>query len=93
LYKKKSPLSTITVSQPIYLNAGIRQNFYSLINRVNNIQEFKKYKMKKIFFAILAISMLSTSFAFAGSGKRSNKKVGKKTECPKDCPRTIGCGH
>lgn len=48
--------------------------------------------MKKVFFAILAISMLSTSFAFAGKGKRA-KKAGIKTECPKDCPRTMGCGH
>lgn len=49
--------------------------------------------MKKIFFAILAISMLSASFAFAGNGKRESKKVAKKTECPKDCPRTMGCGN
>jgi len=48
--------------------------------------------MKKVFFAILAISMLSTSFAFAGKGKHA-KKTGTKTECPKDCPRTMGCGH
>jgi hypothetical protein len=48
--------------------------------------------MKKIFFAILAISLLSTSFAFAGKGKHT-KKAAKKLECPKDCPRTMGCGH
>ena len=48
--------------------------------------------MKKIFFAILAVSMLSTSFAFAGKGKRVKKGVAK-TECPKDCPRTMGCSN
>ena len=48
--------------------------------------------MKKVFFAILAISMLSTSFVFAGNGKHA-KKTGTKTECPKDCPPTMGCGH
>jgi hypothetical protein len=48
--------------------------------------------MKRVFFAILAISMLSTSFAFAGKGKHAKKAVAK-TECPKDCPRTMGCGH
>jgi hypothetical protein len=49
--------------------------------------------MKKIFFAIMAISMLSGSFAFAGKGKHAKKAVATKTECPKDCPRTMGCGH
>ncbi len=49
--------------------------------------------MKKVFFAILAISMLSTSFAFAGKGKRAKKAETTKTECPKDCPRSSGCGH
>ena len=48
--------------------------------------------MKKVFFAILAISTLSTSFAFAGKGKHA-KKATVKTECPKDCPHTLGCGH
>jgi hypothetical protein len=48
--------------------------------------------MKKVFFAILAISMLSTSFAFAGKGKQAKKVAAKKTECPKDCPRS-GCGR
>jgi len=48
--------------------------------------------MKKVFFAILAISMLSTPFAFAGKGKHAKKAVATKTECPKDCPQT-GCGH
>jgi hypothetical protein len=54
--------------------------------------KIKKYDMKRVFFAILAISMLSTSFAFAGKGKRA-KKTGTQTECPKDCPRSMGCGH
>lgn len=50
--------------------------------------------MKKIFFAILAITALSTSAAFAGNSKTKHaKKAAKKTECPKDCPRTMGCGH
>jgi hypothetical protein len=49
--------------------------------------------MKKIFFAILAISMLSTSFAFAGKGKQLKKAATPKTECPKGCQRTMGCGH
>ncbi len=48
--------------------------------------------MKKVFFAILAISMLSTSFAFAGKGKHAKKPI-VKTECPKGCPHTPGCGH
>jgi hypothetical protein len=48
--------------------------------------------MKKIFFAIMAIAMLSTSFAFAGKGKHA-KKAGVKTECPKGCPHIMGCGH
>ena len=47
--------------------------------------------MKKLFFAILAITALSTSFAYAGKGKHV-KKAAKKTECPKDCPHT-SCGH
>ncbi len=34
--------------------------------------------MKKVFFAILAISMLSTSFAFAGNGKHAKKAVRRK---------------
>jgi len=49
--------------------------------------------MKKVFFAVLAISMLSTSFAFAGKGKHVKKTAATKTECPKDCPRSSGCGH
>jgi hypothetical protein len=48
--------------------------------------------MKKVFFAILAISMLSASFAFAGTGKHAKKAAASKKECPKDCPRS-GCGH
>jgi hypothetical protein len=52
----------------------------------------KKYNMKKVFFAILAISMLSASLAYAGKGKQAKKVAAKKTECPKDCPRS-GCGH
>jgi putative effector of murein hydrolase LrgA (UPF0299 family) len=53
----------------------------------------KNIEMKKIFFAILAICFLSTSFVFAGKGKHAKKMVAKKTECPKGCPRTMGCGH
>jgi hypothetical protein len=55
--------------------------------------------MKKIFFAILAVTMLSSSFAFAGNAKHAKKKAAKKTECvcpkdcPKDCPCPAGCGH
>ena len=54
--------------------------------------------MKKIFFSVLAIALLSTSFAFAGKVKHA-KKTAKKTECvcPKDClkncPCPPGCGH
>jgi hypothetical protein len=43
-------------------------------------EEFKKYTMKKIFFAILAVTLLSSSFAFAGNAKHGKKKA-KKTEC------------
>jgi hypothetical protein len=49
--------------------------------------------MKKVFFAIMAISMLSATQVFAGKGKHTKKAVATKTECPKDCPRTMGCGH
>ena len=50
--------------------------------------------MKKIFFAIMAVTFLSASMAFAGNAKPSKKKT-KKTECvcPKDCPCPAGCGH
>lgn len=50
--------------------------------------------MKKIFFAMLAVTLLSASFAFAGNAKHAKKKA-KKTEyaCPKDCPCSPGCGH
>jgi hypothetical protein len=60
--------------------------------------KFNYSKMKKIFFSILAIALLSGSFAFAGKVKHA-KKTGKKTECvcPKDCPKNCpcppGCGH
>jgi hypothetical protein len=49
--------------------------------------------MKKVFFAIMAISMLCTSQVFAGKGKHTKKAATAKTECPKDCPRTMGCGN
>jgi len=54
--------------------------------------------MKKIFFAIMAVTFLFASMAFAGNAKHSKKKA-KKTECvcpkdcPKDCPCPVGCGH
>jgi hypothetical protein len=49
--------------------------------------------MKKIFFAILAITFMSTSFAFAGKGKHAKRHMAKKVECPKDCPKTMSCAH
>jgi hypothetical protein len=61
--------------------------------QVNIISDSKNIKMKNVFFAVLAISMLSGSFVFAGKGKHAKKALATKTECPKDCPRTMGCGH
>lgn len=55
--------------------------------------------MKKIFFAILAVTALSTSFTYAGKNKPAKTKA-TKTECPKDCSKECskdcphtGCGH
>jgi len=45
--------------------------------------------MRKIFFAILAVTLLSASSAYAGKGKHA-KKQAAKTECCKHCTGT-GC--
>ena len=54
--------------------------------------------MKKVIFAILAITLMSTA-SFAGNDRGKNKKkAAKKTECskakecPKQCPHTGSCG-
>ena len=41
--------------------------------------------MKKIFFAILAVTLLSVSSAYAGKGKHG-KKQAAKMECGRNCP-------
>jgi hypothetical protein len=46
--------------------------------------------MKKIFFSILAISLLSTAAVFATGHKEAKKHHAKKT-CPKNCPDTKDC--
>lgn len=46
--------------------------------------------MKKVFFSILAISLLSTTAVVAGKGKAAKKHHAKK-ECPSNCPRTMDC--
>jgi hypothetical protein len=46
--------------------------------------------MKKYFFSILAIALLSSSAAFAGHGKVAKKHHAKK-ECPSTCPRNMDC--
>jgi hypothetical protein len=55
--------------------------------------------MKKIFFAILAVTTLSTSLVYAGKNKPAKTKA-TKTECSKDCPKDCSkdcpcpvCGH
>jgi hypothetical protein len=47
--------------------------------------------MKKLFFSILAIALLSSSAVLAGGGKNSKKQEAKKS-CPKGCPKTKDCG-
>ena len=44
--------------------------------------------MKKLFFSLMAISILSTTVAFAADKGKTNKK-GKKTE--KCCPSSACC--
>jgi hypothetical protein len=48
--------------------------------------------MKKLFFSILAISMLSSNAVFADGGKIA-KKHHAKSSCPKSCPKTKDCGN
>jgi len=46
--------------------------------------------MKKLFFSLMAISILSTTVAFAADKGKTNKK-GKKTE--KCCPSSACCDN
>jgi hypothetical protein len=46
--------------------------------------------MKKIFFSILAITLLSTTAVFAEKGRTAKKHHAKK-ECPSNCPKTGDC--
>ncbi|MDP4244822.1 MAG: hypothetical protein Q8932_03140 [Bacteroidota bacterium] len=48
--------------------------------------------MKKSFFSILAMALLSTT-AFAGGGKPAAKRHKATTtqNCPSNCPRTQDC--
>jgi hypothetical protein len=50
--------------------------------------------MKKIFFSIMAIAMLST-VAFAGGGKGDAKKHKAVKTCPTNCPPNCppNCPH
>jgi hypothetical protein len=43
-------------------------------------------KMKKVFFSVLAICLLSSSAVIAGKSKPAKKQHAKK-ECPKSCPK------
>jgi hypothetical protein len=46
--------------------------------------------MKKVFFSIMAITMLSTA-GFATKHKSVKKKQASKCECPAGCPKTPAC--
>lgn len=46
--------------------------------------------MKKIFFSVMAIALLSSA-AFAAGGKVEVKKHKAATTCPKRCPKTKDC--
>lgn len=48
--------------------------------------------MKKLFVGVLAMTLLSTSSAFAGPGDKGKKGKKAKIECSKkDCPKTMDC--
>lgn len=46
--------------------------------------------MKKVFFSILAITLLSTA-GYATKHKSAKRKHSTKVECPVDCPKTMDC--
>jgi len=46
--------------------------------------------MKKVFFSVVAICLLSTSAVLAGKVKHAKKQQPKK-ECPASCPKTPTC--
>lgn len=46
--------------------------------------------MKKIFFSIMAITMLSTA-GFATKHTSARKKQAAKCECPAGCPKKPDC--
>ncbi len=48
--------------------------------------------MKKVFFSILAVVLLSND-GFAEKHKSAKKKRVTRSECPAACPKTMDCSR